>query len=112
MDVIHLGLHIGLTCLIVILLITLFRVRNQIGWGAMLTIAICGSSLFFSSVKILKANFESEQTVRTLRDNIFGAARGDHNLKILNKEYRLQRVPRNEDDEDDSPEDDNPEIPA
>lgn len=110
-DVDPLYIHLALMGLILILLVTLFRVCNRIGWVAMLTIAICGASMYVAAVNSLGKVTTAEVAAAIFRSQIYGAALGENNLVIQNREYRLSRVPRDEDDLDNDDVDLNPEIP-
>jgi hypothetical protein len=105
-------IHLGLMGLILILLITLFRVCNRIGWAAMLTIAICGASLYVTAINSLGKVTSAEVAAAILRSEMYGAALGERNLVIQNREYRMTRVPKDEDDLDNDEVDLNPEIPV
>lgn len=112
-----LQLHIAAMVLVLALLLTLFRVCNRISYPAMLMIAVSAAGLFVISVNALRLNSDNETAVAILRSELYGVALGETNMVILNREYRLVRVPKAEDDldndevEEDTDGDGIPEIP-
>jgi hypothetical protein len=67
---------------------------------------------FVVAVNALRSNTDYDLAKAILRSELYGAALGEHNLVIQNREYRMTRVPRDEDDLDNDEVDLDPEIPV
>lgn len=105
------NLHLAITALVVILLITVCRVSNKLDMLSWATIMVCSVSLFITAAKSIELNFNNKQAAVALHKTLVDAIKGKHTLIIDDREYKIISVPSHDDDDDDE-EDNNPEIPV
>lgn len=106
----YLQLHLAIMASCITALIILGFGLRKAYWPT--TIAgLCVFVCAVIAIRSLERNSDVDTSMAVLRSALYGAALGEHNLVIRDREYRLTRIPRDEDDLDNDDVDLNPEIP-
>lgn len=105
----YLQLYLAIMASCITALIILGFGLRKAYWPTMIA-GLCVFVCAVIAIRSLERNSNADWSMVELRSALYGAALGEHNLVIQNREYKLTRIPRDEDDLDNDDVDTNPEI--